>query len=104
MFAAQRMYNMFNHVQNTFTNDQLLTSAVFSNGNYNYEKQRISFPKKQERKAGSSKGKGRKNNDNDGNGKNGGLLEPIIEDLKEWIGKRRPSPYPQGVHLYGLEA
>lgn len=47
----------------------------------------------------SGEKKSKKGNGKDGDGKNGGILEPIIEDLKEWIGKRRPMPIPSGMTL-----
>ena len=49
---------------------------------------------------GKAQKKGKGKNDKDDKNGGGGLLEPIIEDIKGWIGRRRETSEPQPMQLY----
>ena len=88
MFAAQRMFNVINHLQ---TN--LMGNQQDYLGEYGYIHQsEQSDPLKKQRGPSTEAEKpkkGKSNNDNNDNNGGGGLLEPIIQDIKGWMGRKR---------------
>ena len=75
-----------------------LTKSIYEKGIYvqssESQVEQSQAPKRQLRKRPVSEKKAdKKGKDNDDQNRGGGLLEPIIEDWKEWVARRRPQPH-----------
>lgn len=75
-----------------------LTKSIYEKGIYvqssESQAEQSQAPKRQLRKRPVSEKKAdKKGKDNDDQNRGGGLLEPIIEDWKEWVARRRPQPH-----------
>lgn len=74
------------------------TKSIYEKGIYMQssepQPEHTQVPKRQQRKRPVSEKKAdKKGKDNDDQNRGGGLLEPIIEDWKEWVARRRPQPH-----------
>lgn len=88
MFAAQRAFNVFNHLQSNLFNNEPEQLVDFTTQTH-FRNDPLEMLKKKMPSSAEKTKKGKGKNDDDNNNGGGGLLEPIIEDLKKWIGKRR---------------